>query len=159
MPLDELYKDIILDHYEYPRNKRHVEGDSCTCAAGNNPACGDTVDVCLTLNDEHIEDIAFEGRGCAISLASASMLTETLEGQTVGAAERWYRTVHGMLTKNPDEMDTSLELGDLEALEGVQQYPARIKCALLAWEAFHVALEQTAQPERTPRQHDAITTE
>lgn len=159
MPLDELYKDIILDHYEYPRNKGRIERTACTCAGGDNPVCGDTVDVCVLLDNDHVEAVAFEGRGCAISQASASMMTEALEGKAIEEAQRWYQTVHGLLTNHPDEVDSDLELGDLEALEGVRQYPVRIKCALLAWEAFRVALRQAVEGGKAAQQHAVITTE
>ncbi len=159
MPLDELYKDIILDHYEYPRNKGRIEGTACTCAGGDNPICGDSLDVCISLDSDHVEAVAFEGRGCAISQASASMMTEAVEGKAVTETLRWYRTVHGLLTNHPDEMDTELDLGDLEALEGVRQYPVRIKCALLAWEALRVALRQALAGGAVTQQHAVVTTE
>ncbi len=159
MPLDELYKDIILDHYEYPRNKGQIESATCTCAGGDNPICGDSVDVCLSLEDNHVAAVAFEGRGCAISQASASMMTEAVEGKAVADVQRWYRTVHGLLTNHPDEMDSALDLGDLEALEGVRQYPVRIKCALLAWEALRVALRQALAGGAAAQQHAVVTTE
>ena len=159
MPLDELYKDIILDHYEYPRNKGSIEGTACTCAGGDNPICGDSFDVCILLDNDHVEAIAFEGRGCAISQASASMMTEAVEGKAVAEVRRWYRTVHGLLTNRPDEVDTELDIGDLEALEGVRQYPVRIKCALLAWEALRVALRQALAGGAAAQQHAVVTTE
>ena len=159
MPLDELYKDIILDHYEYPRNKGRIESTTCTCAGGDNPICGDSVDVCLSLDDDHVAAVAFEGRGCAISQASASMMTEAVEGKAVADVQRWYRTVHGLLTNHPDEIDAELDLGDLEALEGVRQYPVRIKCALLAWEALRVALRQALAGGAAAQQHAVVTTE
>ena len=159
MPLDELYKDIILDHYEYPRNKGRIEHTTCTCADGDNPICGDSVDVCVSLDDDHLVAVAFEGRGCAISQASASMMTEAVEGQAVADVQRWYRTVHGLLTNHPDEIDPELDLGDLEALEGVRQYPVRIKCALLAWEALRVALRQALAGGAAAQQHAVVTTE
>lgn len=159
MPLDELYKDIILDHYEYPRNKGQIEGTACTCAGGDNPICGDSVDVCVSLDDDHVAAVAFDGRGCAISQASASMMAEAVEGKAVADVQRWYRTVHGLLTNHPDEMDAELDLGDLEALEGVRQYPVRIKCALLAWEALRVALRQALAGGAAAQQHAVVTTE
>ena len=159
MPLDELYKDIILDHYEYPRNKGRIESTTCTCAGGDNPICGDSVDVCVSLDDDHVAAVAFEGRGCAISLASASMMTEAVEGKAVADVQRWYRTVHGLLTNHPEEIDAELDLGDLEALEGVRQYPVRIKCALLAWEALRVALRQALAGGAAAQQHAVVTTE
>ncbi len=159
MPLDELYKDIILDHYEYPRNKGSIESTTCTCAGGDNPICGDSVDVCVSLDDDHVAAVAFDGRGCAISQASASMMAEAVEGKAVADVQRWYRTVHGLLTNHPDEMDAELDLGDLEALEGVRQYPVRIKCALLAWEALRVALQQALAGGAAVQQHAVVTTE
>ena len=159
MPLDELYKDIILDHYEYPRNKGSIESTTCTCAGGDNPICGDSVDVCVSLDNDHVAAVAFDGRGCAISQASASMMAEAVEGKAVADVQRWYRTVHGLLTNHPDEMDAELDLGDLEALEGVRQYPVRIKCALLAWEALRVALRQALAGGAAVQQHAVVTTE
>jgi nitrogen fixation NifU-like protein len=136
-----LYHDIILEHYEYPRNKGEVERPDAT-SRGANAMCGDDLLISLRLDPagQAVEEIAWTGHACAIGEASASMMTEAVKGGPREQARRWFRTVRGMLTNRPEEMDPSLELGDIEALEGVRHYPVRIKCALLAWEALDEAL-------------------
>ncbi len=136
LPLDDLYRDIILDHYKRPRNKGSLEPHTVR-AEGNNPLCGDEIRVDLTLKDGEIEDIAFSGNGCSISQASASMMTEAVKEKPVKTAKELIATFKEMM--HGDEVDLD-ELGDLEALQGVQKFPVRIKCALLAWTTLEQAI-------------------
>jgi nitrogen fixation protein NifU and related proteins len=142
--LRELYQEVILDHGRNPRNFRHPEHPSHE-AQGFNPMCGDRITVYLTVGDAGlIEDVAFEGRGCAISQASASMMTEMLVGRTVEQADVLFRSFHAMCTGNDDA--AAVADGDEEAVErlqvlsGVREFPTRVKCATLAWHAMQAAL-------------------
>ena len=137
MALDELYKEVILDHYKSPRNKRGLPGAELSCHR-NNPLCGDEITIYAHLEDGRIAAIAFEGSGCSISQASASMLTEAVEGREVGEAEALVTSFRGMMqgAVEPDEES----FGDLVALRGVVKYPVRIKCAVLAWDVLQEAL-------------------
>ncbi|MCW5940011.1 MAG: SUF system NifU family Fe-S cluster assembly protein [Fimbriimonadaceae bacterium] len=137
MNLDDLYQEIILDHGRKPRNHREMP-DATHGAEGFNPMCGDRIKLTLRVADGRIEDAAFTGCGCAISQASASMLTQAVKGQSVGQAEDLFSRFHRAVTgKDAPEGD----LGCLEALLGVQQFPNRVKCATLAWHAMREALE------------------
>jgi nitrogen fixation protein NifU and related proteins len=137
LALDELYKEVILDHYKSPRNKRSVPGAELSCSK-NNPLCGDEITIHAHLGDGRVVDVAFEGRGCSISQASASMLTEAVMGKPVEQAERLATEFRNMMEGKlePDEE----EFGDLVALKGVVKYPVRIKCAVLAWDVLQEAL-------------------
>jgi nitrogen fixation protein NifU and related proteins len=135
-----LYQDIILEHYEFPRNKTPLEKPDAT-SRGFNSSCGDDIMVSVKLADEKCPEIGWGGHACAIGEASASMMSEAIEGNGVDNARRWIKTVRGMMTGKSDEVDPTLELGDLESLEGIKNYPVRIKCALLAWEALDEALK------------------
>jgi nitrogen fixation NifU-like protein len=137
LALDELYKEVILDHYKNPRNKRALPGAERSCTK-NNPLCGDEITVHAHLTDGRVAEITFEGSGCSISQASASMLTEAIEGSSVEDAEALAGRFRGMMEGKvePDE-DT---FGDLMALKGVVKYPVRIKCAVLAWDVLQEAL-------------------
>jgi nitrogen fixation protein NifU and related proteins len=138
--LSELYHDIIFDHNRKPRNFQKLERANCT-AEGNNPLCGDQITIYLHLDGEVISDIGFQGSGCAISKASASMMTDSLKGKTKSEAEVLFEKVHKMLT---GEMNTKVglnELGELIALSGVCNFPNRVKCASLAWHTLHAALK------------------
>lgn len=140
MDLADLYRDVIIDHNRNPRNFRKIP-PPCQHAEGLNPLCGDKLQVYLKLDDGgRIEDIAFEGSGCAISVASASLMTEALRGRTRAEAEALFETMHGMLTgrQAPDVA----ALGKLAALAGVREYPTRVKCASLCWHTAHSALEE-----------------
>ena len=142
--LRELYQEVILDHGKSPRNFRRPEDATCL-AHGNNPVCGDTLVIYLTLDDEGIQDAAFQGQGCAISVASASMMTEILKGKTVAEAKRLFEGFHDMCTK--DDFDFS-QLSDcdedaldrLVMLSGVKEFPIRVKCATLAWHTMQAAV-------------------
>ena len=137
MALEELYKEVILDHYKSPRNKRSVPGAELSCSK-NNPLCGDEITIHAHLSDGRVADVAFEGRGCSISQASASMLTEAVMGKPVEEAEKLAAEFRSMMEGKlePDED----EFGDLVALKGVVKYPVRIKCAVLAWDVLQEAL-------------------
>ena len=142
MALDELYKEVILDHYKSPRNKRPLPGAERSCKK-NNPLCGDEITVHAHLQDGRVAEVTFEGSGCSISQASASMLTEAVEGTSVEEAEALAGRFRGMMEGKvePDE-DT---FGDLMALRGVVKYPVRIKCAVLAWDVLQEALAGPGQ--------------
>lgn len=136
--LDDLYREIILDHYRSPRHKGQVEDPDIT-ARGYNPLCGDDIEITVRLNDGRIDAVAFDGHGCSISQASASMLTEAVMGKPLTEALELAASVRAMFT---GEAELDLEsLGDLEALQGVNRYPVRIKCATLAWNALQVGAE------------------
>jgi nitrogen fixation NifU-like protein len=146
MDLRELYQDIILDHGRRPRNFRAIEHPS-HFAHGHNPLCGDRVTVYLELDGERIKDVSFEGRGCAISTASSSLMTEILKGKTVAEARALFATFHAKVTGGaPPAMPEALEddLDRLEPLTGVKTFPARVKCATLAWHALEAALKSGA---------------
>jgi nitrogen fixation protein NifU and related proteins len=136
--LDDLYKEVILDHYKSPRNKRGL-AEATASVHGNNPLCGDEVTVHLRLEDGRVAEAAFEGQGCSISQASASMMTEAVQGLPAGDAGGLAGQFRGMMEGRvePDED----EFGDLMALKGVVKYPVRIKCAVLAWDVLQDALE------------------
>ncbi|WP_431858319.1 Fe-S cluster assembly sulfur transfer protein SufU [Azospirillum sp.] len=144
--LRELYQEVILDHGKNPRNHRHPP-DANREARGENPMCGDKFTVYLKVNGDHVvEDVAFEGRGCAISTASASMMTEVVKGKTEAEAKALFETFHDLCTKDEDEHGDHGPV-DEEALEklmvlsGVRQFPVRVKCATLAWHAMSAAIE------------------
>ena len=141
MSLDDLYKEVILDHYKAPRNKRQLP-EATVSRHKNNPLCGDEITVHARLADGGVAEVAFEGQGCSISQASASMLTEAVQGLSVGDAEALTDRFRGMMEGrvDPDE-DT---FGDLMALKGVVKYPVRIKCAVLAWDVLQEALEDSS---------------
>lgn len=148
-----LYQDIILDHGKKPRNMRMVEHHSCK-AQGNNPMCGDKVTVTARMSDAGVlEDLAFEGKGCAISIASASMMSEALAGQTAATAKQLFDAVHDLCTGKSDadqvKSRVPAALADnvdkLAALSGVRQFPVRVKCATLPWHALMSCLDGKGQ--------------
>ncbi len=128
--LDELYRDIIMDHYRYPRGKKTIE-DGDLKNEGKNPICGDEIEVVLKLNGDQVEDISVECMGCAISVASGSMLVDAIRGKSIKEVKKIAKAVKSILKGEGTNGD--FELGDLEALEGVNKFPVRIKCALLSW--------------------------
>jgi nitrogen fixation protein NifU and related proteins len=149
--LDELYQEVILDHNRSPRNYRTI-ADANRKAQGYNPLCGDQVTVYLKLEDGVIKDISFQGSGCAISKASASMMTAELKGKSETEAKELFENVHKMLTgeSNENERHGTGEVGKLTILSGVSKFPARVKCATLAWHTVKSALkggEQVASTE------------
>jgi nitrogen fixation protein NifU and related proteins len=146
MDLRDLYQDIILDHGQHPRNFHKLDHPS-HFANGHNPLCGDRVTVYVALDGDRIEDVSFEGRGCAISQASASLMTEILKGKTLAEADALFKSFHAKVTGGaetplPDALEEDAER--LEPLTGVKTYPARVKCATLAWHAFEAALKSGA---------------
>ncbi len=138
--LRELYEEVILDHNRNPRNYPKKPQGCNHSAHGFNPLCGDEVQIHLKVNDDVIEDVGFEGEGCAISTASASLMTEALKGKTVAEAEALFEEVHKLLTDEKQVGDPADLLGKLTVLKGVKEYPMRIKCATLAWHTMHAAL-------------------
>jgi len=151
MDLRSLYEEVILDHNRNPRNCRSKpEGANCT-ALGHNPLCGDEVQVHLRVEDGVIKDIAFEGQGCAISTASASLMTEALKGKTEKEAAALFEAVHDLLTRQDAEKSKEItdRLGKLTVLGGVKDYPMRVKCASLAWHTLAAALERQEKPVTT----------
>ena len=152
MDLRELYQDIILDHGRHPRNFRAIEHPT-HFAQGHNPLCGDRVTVYVTLDDDRIADVSFQGRGCAISTAAASLMTEVLKGKTLAEAQALFAQFHAKVTGGePGTLSDALEedAERLEPLTGVKAYPARVKCATLPWHAFEAALKGgAAEPVKT----------
>lgn len=146
MDLNDLYREVIVDHNRSPRNFRRLE-DAPRRADGYNPLCGDKLTLYMQTSGGVINDVAFEGSGCAISVASASLMTESLKGKTEAEAESLFEKFHALLTDSGDEDDPAL--GKLTVLAGVRQYPSRIKCAILCWHAMRAALhgEQCASTE------------
>ena len=141
--LRDLYEEVILDHNRNPRNyPRNPEGSNCH-AHGFNPLCGDEFQVHLKVRDGVVEDVGFEGAGCAISTASASLMTQAVKGKSVEEAEALFHNVHKVLTEESPaeaEADAPDLLGKLAVLVGVKEYPMRVKCATLAWHTMHAAL-------------------
>jgi len=138
-PVDELYREIILDHYHKPRNRGSLKEPSLS-AEGDNVFCGDEVKLDLAIQGDQITAVRFLGRGCSISQASASMLTQAIMGLSLEAVEALFASFKGMMYGS-DRVDAK-SLGDLEALRGVRKFPARVKCATLAWNVLQEALEQ-----------------
>jgi len=136
--LSDLYQEVILDHNRRPRNFGHLD-PADRRAVGHNPLCGDRLVLTLRIEGDRIADVRFEGQGCAISTASASVMTETLKGRTVAEAHALFERFHDVLTgkSEPDE-----EMGALAAFAGVREFPVRVKCATLCWHTLNAALEQ-----------------
>jgi nitrogen fixation NifU-like protein len=137
--LSELYQQVILDHNKKPRNFRRLATANHT-AEGYNPLCGDQLTVYLQLENDAVKDISFEGSGCAISKAAASMMTQAVKGKTKQEAERLFTEFHKMVTGDPDEQNTPNQLGNLQIFSGVREFPVRVKCATLAWHTMQAAL-------------------
>jgi nitrogen fixation NifU-like protein len=142
--LRDLYQEVILDHTRRPRNFGTLANANRE-AKGHNPLCGDQVSVYLHMEGDRIEDIAFQGSGCAISTASASLMTEALKGRTVAEARELFHGFHGLVTTGGDADN----LGKLAVFAGVREYPIRVKCATLAWHAVQAALDQQDHPVTT----------
>ena len=140
MELKDLYRDVILDHNKRPRNFGHLEHPNAS-ADGHNPLCGDRLTVELRLNGDRIEDVRFEGKGCAISTASASLMTEAVKGKDRATVDKLYHDVHSLLTEQ--NAVPAPEPGKLAALSGVREFPARVKCASLCWHTLNAALERS----------------
>jgi nitrogen fixation NifU-like protein len=144
--LRELYQQVILDHNRKPRNFRRLEGANRT-AEGFNPLCGDRITLALSVEAGVVKEAAFQGSGCAISRASASMLTGSVIGRREEEAEALFRRVHAMLTGEAD--GDPGDLGKLAVFAGVREFPSRVKCVTLAWHTLHAALTETAEPVST----------
>jgi len=141
MDLKELYRDVILDHNRQPRNFGRLEPADAQ-AEGFNPLCGDRLSLFVRLDGDRIEDLRFEGKGCAISTASASLMTEAVKGKSRAAVQEIYQRVHALLTQQ--DAPPSQDLGKLAALSGVREFPARVKCASLCWHTLNAALHDGA---------------
>jgi len=140
MELRDLYRDVILDHNRKPRNFGRVE-PADAYAEGHNPLCGDRLTVSLRLAGDRVEDVRFEGKGCAISTASASLMTEAVKGKDRAAVQDLFTRMHGLLTRQ--DATAGPELGKLAALSGVREFPARVKCASLCWHTLNAALDRS----------------
>jgi nitrogen fixation NifU-like protein len=141
--LSELYQQVILDHNKKPRNFRKLETANHS-AEGFNPLCGDQLTVYLKLEDDAVQEITFEGSGCAISKAAASMMTQAVKGKSKKEAEQLFMEFHGMVTGELDEENGANGLGNLKIFSGVRDFPVRVKCASLPWHTMHAALNNQA---------------
>ncbi len=139
--LKDLYQEVIIDHNRSPRNFGKLENPT-QVAEGYNPLCGDKLNLYLTTKDDLITDVSFDGSGCAISVASASLMTDSLKGKTIEEAEQLFQNFHNLIMEEekPDQ-EQMQSLGKLVALAGVKEYPARVKCATLCWHTLHSALQ------------------
>jgi nitrogen fixation NifU-like protein len=139
MDLKDLYRDVILDHNRHPRNFGKLESADAR-ADGHNPLCGDRLTVFLKMDGDRVADVRFEGKGCAISTASASMMTEAVKGKDKASVSELFGKIHSLLTRQDAVADPGL--GKLAALSGVREYPARVKCASLCWHTLNAALAE-----------------
>jgi len=142
--LSELYQQVILDHNKKPRNFRKLETAN-HYAEGYNPLCGDHLTVYMNLEDDCVTDVGFEGSGCAISKASASMMTQAVKGKSKEQAETLFKQFHSMVTGELDEENEENTLGNLRIFAGVREFPVRVKCATLPWHTMHAALNKQDQ--------------
>ncbi len=146
--LSDLYQQIIVEHNRAPRNFKQL-AHATHHAEGANPLCGDQIRLEVELDGERIADVGFQGSGCAISQASASLLTGAVQGKSKAEAEALFRDVHTMLTAAPDQQVDTSRLGKLAALGGVRQFPVRVKCASLPWHTLRAALQSSTTPVTT----------
>ena len=146
MDLKELYRDVILDHNKRPRNFGRLDPADAH-ADGHNPLCGDRLSVFVKMNGDQIEDLRFEGKGCAISTASASLMTEAVKGKDRAAVGQLFEKIHTLLTQQ--DVEPTPDLGKLAALSGVREFPSRVKCASLCWHTLNAALERGASTVST----------
>lgn len=146
--LNDLYQEVILEHNKNPRNFREI-ADATRTADGNNPLCGDALRVYVEMENDKVKDVAFKGSGCAISKASASMMTQAVKGKTREEAEVLFEEFHKMVTGELDAEEEENHLGKLKIFAGVLEFPARVKCASLSWHTLHAALneEETVSTE------------
>ena len=140
--LSELYQQVILDHNKRPRNFNKLETANHT-AEGYNPLCGDHLTIYLNLEDDEVQEISFEGSGCAISKAAASMMTQAVKGKSKSEAEELFKEFHLMVTGELDTEQQENALGNLKIFAGVREFPVRVKCATLPWHTMHAALNNT----------------
>lgn len=142
--LMDLYQEVILDHNKRPRNFGRL-AEAAHHAHGNNPLCGDRLEIFLTIADDRVVEIAFEGAGCAISTASASIMTEIIKGKTLAEVQTIFESFHELLTGDPSiPADAPPELGKLAVFSGVRKFPVRVKCATLCWHTLQAALQEGA---------------
>ena len=147
--LHDLYQEVILDHNKRPRNFGELD-EADHRAKGHNPLCGDQLELTVRVVDGKIDEIRFTGSGCAISKASASLMTESVAGRSLGEVEELFQKFHELLTGDPSVKESaSAELGKLAVFEGVREFPVRVKCATLAWHTLQSALEDAGQPAST----------
>jgi nitrogen fixation NifU-like protein len=146
--LRDLYQDVILEHSKAPRNFR-VQPGADHKAEGFNPLCGDRFTIYVTLEGDAIKDVSFQGAGCAISKASASMMTQSVKGKTLAEAEQIFERFHEMVTGHAEKPAEESDLGKLTVFSGVSEFPVRVKCATLAWHTLHAALEGKQDPVST----------
>jgi nitrogen fixation NifU-like protein len=144
--LDDLYREVILDHYAHPRNRGRLD-PSDVSVEGANPLCGDELSLYVRLRDGRVEDARFEGRGCSISQASTSMMTEAIKGKTLEEVRALVAQFKGMM----HGQEVADDLGDLAALQGVRKFPVRIKCATLSWVALEQGLDEHAASHSTAK--------
>ncbi len=147
MDLKDLYRDVIVDHNKHPRNFGRIE-PADGHADGHNPLCGDQLSITVKMVGDKIDDVKFEGSGCAISVASASLMTEAVRGKSLADFVSLNTRVHELLTQHDSSIDP-LSLGKLGALAGVREFPARVKCASLCWHTLQAALQHESQPIST----------
>ncbi|KAB8131782.1 SUF system NifU family Fe-S cluster assembly protein [Gracilibacillus oryzae] len=143
--LDTLYRQVIMDHYKNPRNRGTLDNESVTIDM-NNPTCGDRIELHLQIKDGIVEDAKFEGEGCSISMSSASMMTQAIKGKQIDEAINMSHIFSNMML-GEDVEEVDFDLGDIEALQGVSKFPARIKCATLAWKAMEKAVAADEKEE------------
>ena len=144
--IEDLYREIILDHYRTPRNRGELQPPA-VCAEGNNPLCGDDIRIYLDVADGVVRDVKFSGQGCSISQRSTSMMTVAVKGKPLAEVLAFVRRFKHMmtLTEGDDEVDQSINLGDIEALQGVVKFPVRIKCATLGWNTLLEAITEASK--------------
>ena len=147
MDLKDLYRDVIVDHNRNPRNFGKLD-PADTHADGHNPLCGDRLSLYVNLDGDRLREVKFDGSGCAISVASASLLTEAVKGKTRAEVKALFDDMHTLLTQHDANVDTG-KLGKLAALSGVREFPARVKCASLCWHTLNAALDRQADPVST----------
>ncbi|CDQ39160.1 MULTISPECIES: Fe-S cluster assembly sulfur transfer protein SufU [Virgibacillus] len=138
--LDTLYRQVIMDHYKNPRNKGSLEGDILTVDM-NNPTCGDRIQLQLQVEDGIVKDAKFQGEGCSISMASASMMTQAIKGKKIEDAMKM-STMFSQMMLGEEVDEEGIDLGDIQALQGVSKFPARIKCATLSWKAMEKGVNE-----------------
>ncbi len=146
--LRDLYQEVILDHQKKPRNFRVLDGAN-RLAEGFNPLCGDKIHLYVKMDNGVIKDVGFQGSGCAISTASASLMTESVKGKTPAEAEELFKKFQDLVTRDPQEHVEAPKLGKLEVFAGVREFPVRVKCATLAWHTLRAALEGFEKPVST----------
>ncbi len=146
--LRELYQQVILDHHKKPRNFRALP-EPCRNVEGYNPLCGDKVRVYVKLDNDIVREVSFQGSGCAISTASASLMTDSLKGKSLAEAEALFREFHDLITGKSDQAHAEERFGKLAVFAGVREFPVRVKCASLPWHTFRAALAGAEKPVST----------